>query len=170
MAQVSIVKENKPEGSALANRSGLNLTPSFPGSLFSLSPFSMMRKLTEDMDRVFGRSGYPSLDIWQPAIEVEEQPGQLKITAEVPGLKKDDIKVSVTNDVLTIEGERKPEKEEKREGYYHSERSYGKFCRTIVLPDGANTDQATAQLNNGTMEIIVPIPERKEERKEIPVK
>jgi len=170
MAQVSIVKESKPERSVLANRSGLNLTPSFTGSLFGLSPFSMMRKLNEDMDRIFGRSGYPSMEIWQPAIEVEEQPGQLKITAEVPGLNKEDIKVSVTNDVLTIEGERKQEKEEKRKGYYHSERSYGKFSRIIVLPDGANTDQATAQLNNGTMEIIVPIPERKEERKEIPVK
>jgi len=168
MAQVSIVKESKPEGSALANRSGLNLTPSFTGSLFGLSPFSMMQKLTEDMDRVFGRSGYPSMEIWQPAIEVEEQPGQLKITAEVPGLNKEDIKVSVTNDVLTIEGERKQEKEEKRKGYYHSERSYGRF--SIVLPDGAKTDQATAQLNNGTMEIIVPIPERKNDRKEIPVK
>jgi HSP20 family protein len=170
MAQVSIVKESKPEGSVLANRSGLNLTPSFTGSLFGLSPLSMMRKLTEDMDRIFGRSGYPSMEIWQPAIEVEEQPGQLKITAEVPGLNKEDIKVSVTNDVLTIEGERKQEKEEKRKGYYHSERSYGKFSRIIVLPDGANTNQATAQLNNGTMEIIVPIPERKDERKEIPVR
>lgn len=170
MAQVSIVKEGKPQGSALANRSGLDSTPSFTGSLFGLSPFSMMRKLTEDMDRVFGRSGYASMEIWQPAIEVEEQPGQLKITAEVPGLNKEDIKVSVTNDVLTIEGERKQEKEEKRKGYYHSERSYGKFSRIIVLPDGANTDKATAQLNNGTMEIIVPIPERKDERKEIPVK
>jgi HSP20 family protein len=170
MAQVSIVKESKPEGSALANRPGLNLTPLFTGNLFGLSPFSIMRRITEDMDRVFGRSGYPSMDIWQPAIEVEEQPGQLKVTAEVPGLKKEDIRVSVTSGVLTIEGERKQEKEEKRKGYYHSERSYGKFSRTIVLPDGANTDQATAQLNNGTMEIIVPIPQRKEERKEIPVK
>jgi HSP20 family protein len=167
MAQVSIVKENKPEGSGVAAR-GSNLSPLFTGSLFGLSPFSLMRRLTEDMDRAFGRSG-SVLEIWQPAIEVEEQPGKLKITAEVPGLKKEDIKVSVTANVLTIEGERKQEKEEKRKGYYHSERSYGKFSRTIGLPDGAKTDQATAQLNNGTMEITIPIPERREDRKEIPV-
>jgi HSP20 family protein len=170
MAQVSIVKENKPEGSAVSARSGQNLTPFFTGSLFGLSPFSMMRRLTEDMDRAFGRSGFPSVELWQPAIEVEEQPGKLKVTAELPGLKKEDIKVSVTDNVLTIEGERKQEKEEKSKGYYHSERSYGKFSRAIGLPDGAKTDQATAQLNNGTMEVIIPIPERKEERKEIPVK
>ncbi len=170
MAQVTIVKENKPQGSALATRPGLNLTPLFTGSLFGLSPFSIMRKLTEDMDRAFGRAGFPAMEVWQPAIEIEEQPGKLKVTAELPGLNKEDIKVSVTDNVLTIEGERKLEKEEKRKGYYHSERSYGKFSRSIGLPDGAKTDQATAQLNNGTMEITIPIPERKEERKEIPVK
>jgi HSP20 family protein len=168
MAQVSIVKENKPEGTAVANR-GLSLGPLFTGSLFGLSPFSMMRRLTEDMDRAFGRSVSSAIETWQPAIEVEELPGKLKITAEVPGLKKEDVKVSVTDNVLTIEGERKQEKEEKRKGYYHSERSYGKFSRTIVLPEGAKSDQANAQLNNGTMEITIPVPERKEERKEIPV-
>jgi len=166
MAQVSIVKENKPEASAVATR---GLSPLFTGSLFGLSPFSMMRRLNEDMDRAFGRSGSSAIEIWQPAIEVEEQPGKLKITAEVPGLKKEDIKVSITDNVLMIEGERKQEKEEKRKGYYHSERSYGKFSRTIGLPDGVKTDQVTAELNNGTMEITIPIPERKEVRKEIPV-
>lgn len=169
MAQVSIVKENKPEGSTVATR-GLGLGPLFTGSLSGLSPFSMMRRLTEDMDRAFGRIGSSGVEIWQPAIEVEEQPGKLKVTAELPGLKKEDVKVSVTDNILTIEGERKQEKEEKREGYYHSERSYGKFSRTIGLPDGAKIDQASAELNNGTMVITIPIPERKEARKEIPVR
>jgi len=57
-----------------------------------------------------------------------------------------------------VEGERKKEKEEKREGYYHSERSYGKFYRSIPLPEGAKGDQVAAQFNNGVLEVTVPVP------------
>jgi HSP20 family protein len=68
-----------------------------------------------------------------------------------------------------VEGERKLEKEEKQEGYYHSERSYGKFYRSIQLPEGAKTDQTEAQFNNGVLEVTVPVLEAKAVRKEIPV-
>jgi HSP20 family protein len=68
-----------------------------------------------------------------------------------------------------VEGERKHEKEEKREGYYHSERSYGRFSRSIRLPEGAKVDQASAQFTNGVLEVGIPIPEAKQQRKEIPV-
>jgi len=91
------------------------------------------------------------------------------MTAELPGLKKEDVKVHIDGDTLVVEGERKQEKEEKREGYYHSERSYGKFYRSIQLPEGAKLDQTSAQFNNGVLEVSVPIPESKPARKEIPV-
>jgi HSP20 family protein len=65
----------------------------------------------------------------------------------------DEVKVEVTDDILTISGERKEEKEEKREGYYHSERSYGSFYRQIPLPDGAKTETAKAEFTDGVLEI-----------------
>lgn len=100
---------------------------------------------------------------------MKEKDGKLLVTAEIPGVKKEDLKVHVDGKVLVIEGERKQEKEEKREGYYHSERSYGQFYRSISLPEGANADQVAAQFNNGMLEVTVPLPEAKQKPKEVPV-
>lgn len=168
MAEVNIVKETKP----VQKTTGLELEfPLFRGSLFGMSPFGLMRQFTDEMDRFFkqGARLAPDVELWQPAIEVKEKEGKLTVTAELPGIKQQDVKVSVTDNVLTLEGERKQEKEEKREGYYHSERSYGKFSRSIRLPEGASVDQAAAQFNNGVLEISFPVPQRKPARKEIPV-
>jgi HSP20 family protein len=168
MAEVNVVKETKP----VQRGTGVDLQfPLFRNSLFGMNPFGLMRQFTDEMDHFFkqGAKISPEIDLWQPAIEVKEQGGKLSVTAELPGLKEQDVKVSVADNVLTLEGERKQEKEEKREGYYHSERTYGKFSRSIGLPEGANIDQATAQFNNGVLEITVPVPEKKPARKEIPV-
>ena len=144
--------------------------PLMRGSLFGVNPFALMRQFTDDMDRTFGRPSIASNGgAWCPAVEVKEKDGKLCVTAELPGLKKEDVKVTVSGDTLSLEGERKQEKEEKREGYYHSERSYGKFYRAIPLPDGASADQAVAQFNNGILEISVPIAEQKLKAKEIPI-
>jgi HSP20 family protein len=79
------------------------------------------------------------------------------------------VKVHVDGDTLVVEGDRKQEKEEKREGYYHSERSYGTFYRSIPLPEGAKADQTAAQFNNGVFEVTVPIPEVKAKRQDVPI-
>jgi HSP20 family protein len=124
------------------------------------------------MDRVFGQMpGTTGAAAWSPVIEVKEKEGKLLVTAELPGLKKEDVKVHIDGDMLVVEGERKQEKEEKREGYYRSERSYGNFYRSIPLPQGAKGDQTAAQFNNGVLEVTVPIPEAKAMAKsqEIPV-
>jgi HSP20 family protein len=73
-------------------------------------------------------------------------------------MSKDDVTVDLTEHAITIQGERKHEHEEERGGYYHSERSYGSFSRTIPLPDGAMTDQAKANFKNGVLEITMPAP------------
>ena len=91
------------------------------------------------------------------------------VRAELPGLNKDDVKVEVTDDGLIIRGERKQEHEEKGEGFYRSERSYGQFYRLIPLPEDVNTDQVRADFSNGVLEITVPVPERQQRRREISI-
>lgn len=170
MAEVTVVKQPKQERSELSRWSGLD-TPLFRGSPFSMNPFSLMRRFTQDMDRIFGQMSRATEGVaaWSPVIEVKEKEGKLMVTAELPGLKKDDVKVHIDGDALVVEGERKQEKEEKGEGFYHSERSYGKYYRSILLPEGAKADQTAAQFNDGVLEVTIPIPEAKAKRQEIPV-
>ena len=170
MAEVEVVKQPKQEKSDVRRRAAFE-TPLFGGSLFSMNPFALMRQLTDEMDRFAGQLPRTGGDgtLWTPAIEVKQKEGKLMVTAELPGLKKENVNVHIDDNLLVVEGERKEEKEEKREGYYRSERSYGKFYRSIALPDGAKSDQATAQFNDGVLEISVPIPEMKAKSQQIPV-
>lgn len=168
MADTAVARQQKQEVPDIDRWWGVE-APLFRGSLFGLNPFALMRQFTDDMDRTFGQLPNGGA-AWRPAVEVKQQEGKLLVTAELPGVKKDDVKVNVTDNILTLEGERKQEKEEKREGYYHSERSYGKFLRSIPLPEGAKTEQVAAQFKDGLLEISVPIPEAKEKSKQIPIK
>ena len=168
MAEINVVKQPKPERPEIA---GWFETPFFRGTRFGVNPFALMRQFTDDMDRIFTQARRVTGDVtaWSPAVEVKAKEGKLLVTAELPGIKKEDVKVHIEGDTLVVEGERKLEKEEKQEGYYHSERSYGKFYRSILLPEGAKTDQTAAQFNNGVLEVTVPVLEAKAVRKEIPV-
>jgi HSP20 family protein len=170
MAEVSVVKQLKRDTPELSRWLGFD-APLFRGNLFNMNPFALMKRFAEDMDRSWGQPPPVPGDgaTWSPAIEVKEKEGKLLVIAELPGMKKEDVKVHIDGDTLVVEGERKHEKEEKREGYYHSERGYGKFYRSILLPEGTKTDQTAAQFNNGVLEVSVPIPEAKAARKEIPV-
>ena len=170
MAEVAVVKHPKKEGQELTRVLGFE-TPLFRGNLFTVNPFALMRQFTEEMDRIFGATPQAAGNgaAWAPAIEVKEKDGKLLLTAELPGVKKEDVKVHIDGDTLVVEGERKQEKEEKREGYYHSERTYGAFYRAIPLPEGAKVDQTAAQFNNGVLEVSVPIPEVKVKRQDVPI-
>ena len=143
-----------------------------PRDIFSASPFELMRRFTEDMDRFFegtSPTGSSSMTLWSPPIEVSEKDGQLTICAELPGLSKEDVKVELTQDGLAISGERKREQEDRREGVYRSERSYGSFRRTIPIPDEAQVEEAKATFDNGLLTVSVPVPEVKRRRHEIPI-
>ena len=95
---------------------------------------------------------------WSPQIDVSQKNNELVVRADLPGLTKDDVKVDITDDAITIQGERRKEHEEERGGVYRVERSYGSFYRTIPLPDGAMTDQAKASFKDGVLEITMPAP------------
>jgi HSP20 family protein len=138
------------------------------------NPFAIMRRFTQDMERLFDDFGgftFPGFSNreffpfgtefkdfdWMPQIEVLQTNGDLMVKADLPGLTRDDVKVELTDDGLTISGERKEEKEEEREGFYRSERSYGRFYRQIPLPEGAKTDKANARFTNGVLEVKIPV-------------
>jgi HSP20 family protein len=140
------------------------------------APGDLMRRFRGEMDRLFEDFGFgnlasslPSrenfgLGLWAPQVEVFEREGQMVIRADLPGLNRDDIKVDVTNDAITIDGERKEEHKESEKGYYRSERSYGRFYRRIPLPEGVSADTAKATFRNGVLEITMAAPEAKERK------
>lgn len=168
MAEITVVKQPKAEKPEMTRWFGFD-TPLMRGSIFSVNPFALMKQFAEDMDHALAARGAGELGAWTPAIEVKEKEGKLLLTAELPGVKTEDVKVHIDGNTLVVEGERKQEKEEKHEGFYHSERTYGKFYRAIALPEGAKAEQTAAHFIDGVLEVTVPIPEAKEARKEIPV-
>lgn len=145
-----------------------------PAEFFSSNPFTLMRRMSEEMDRAFGHFGGGQSSarggtFWSPAIEVTEQNGQLQVHAELPGLKPEDVKVEITDDALIIQGERKSEHEQRHGQGYRSERHYGQFYRAIPLPEGVNAEQAKADFRDGVLQITVPVPQQASRHREIPI-
>jgi HSP20 family protein len=160
----------------LLQRRGENPFGLMPQEFFRMNPFSLLRRMTEEMDRAFQDVGLErevSNDAgWSPAIEVSQREGKLNINAELPGLEPKDVKVEVENDALVIQGERRSEYEEKNEktgGVQRTERQYGFFYRSIPLPEGANVEQAQAKFHNGVLEVTIPVPEQQSNRRSIPI-
>ena len=144
------------------------------------SPWELMRRMSEEMNQLFeslggGRTaparqpGSSEFGIAAPMlvphIEVEQRGGDLVVRADLPGLKAEDINVSVDRGRLTISGERRQENREEREGFIRSEISYGTFYRTIPLPEGADENRVAATFRNGVLEITIPLSEREQGRK-----
>jgi len=132
-------------------------------------PLTALQRMADEMDRMFDDFGLgrrwttplwreTGADAWAPDIDVFQKNNELTIRADLPGLKREDVTVDLTDDSVCIQGERKHEREEEREGVYRSERSYGGFCRVIPLPEGAMTDQAKANFKDGVLEITMPAP------------
>jgi len=142
------------------------------GTRLASTPFQFMKRFGEEMDRLFEDFGFgrgwltPAIErgigegLWAPQVEMFERDGQLVVRADLPGLTKDDVNVEVNDDGITIEGERRSEQEENREGFYRSERSYGKFYRRLPLPEGVDAENANATFNNGVLEITMEAPKR----------
>ena len=140
------------------------------GTRLASTPFQFMKRFGEEMDRLFEDFGFgrgwltPAIErgigegLWAPQVEMFERDGQLVVRADLPGLTKDDVNVEVNDDGITIEGERRSEQEENREGFYRSERSYGKFYRRLPLPEGVDAENANATFNNGVLEITMEAP------------
>lgn len=161
------------EQRGLARREGRALQRMGPGYF---SPFDMIERMSEEMDRWFDDLtrglGFPRWSplsrarlarraqegVWMPRIEAGLEGDSFVVRADLPGVKKDDIQVEVTDDAIIISGERRHEHEEEGEGYWRSEREYGRFYRSIPLPEGAIAENAQATFKDGVLEIRMPAP------------
>lgn len=113
----------------------------------------------DDLDKFFLDNSF------SPSLDVYEKDGSLHIIAEVPGMSEKDVTIEVRDDVLTISGEKKNEREEKKNGYYFSERNFGSFCRSFRIPNGTDTDKIKAEFKKGILSIEVPESETQKAKK-----
>jgi HSP20 family protein len=151
-------------------------------------PFSLLHRLSDDMDRLFQGFGFgpaitprnrstgmtgtsnPGTDvlastIQMPQIDMYRRGDQIVVSADLPGMSKDDISVNVEDNMLTIHGERQQQnKSDENEDYYWNERSYGAFERTIPLPEGVDAEKANASFHDGVLEITMPAPKESTQR------
>ena len=130
-------------------------------------PANPFMSLQREIDRLFedfgrGFSSFPTIRgdgaSLMPSMDVAETDKEIEITAELPGLEEKDVQINVADDLLTIRGEKKVEKEQKDKNYRLVERSYGSFERTLELPEGVNADAIKASISKGVLKVIVPKP------------
>lgn len=124
-------------------------------------PFALLRReidsLFDNFFRGFDIEPFESrMGAFTPQVDVTENDKEIKISAELPGMDEKDIDLSLQNDMLTIKGEKKEEKEDKGKDYYRMERSYGSFIRTIPLPVEVETDKVEARFKKGVLSITLP--------------
>jgi HSP20 family protein len=129
---------------------------------WGITPWRPLRELEEWERRFDDLLGRPLWRLpveergWMPAVDIFEKEDKFVVKAELPGIKEDDIHVSVVGDTLSIKGEKKTETEVKEEDYYRSERSYGSFCRSIPLPSNVDADKIEASFEDGVLEVALP--------------
>ena len=124
-------------------------------------PLKELSELQNRFNTIFGRTSLRqgnreealALADWAPAVDISEDDKEFVIKAELPGLKRDEVKVTVEDGVLSISGERKTEKEEKNKKFHRVERSYGSFLRSFSLPEGADATQVNAEFADGVLNV-----------------
>jgi HSP20 family protein len=139
----------------------------------SHDPLARLRQMTSELERAFedwrpfrwpsfGHLAAVEPVAWAPKIDVFEREGRLVTRVDLPGMKKEDVSVEVTDGHLALSGERKREKEETKDNVYRSEREYGSFCRAVPLPEGVKLEDVKATFADGVLEVSVPLPAKPE--------
>ena len=155
-----------------ANKQKSGLEPMRPSAW--LSPFGRMEDMMEDFfRRPFARplwSGMPRMmeDVEPiPSVDIYEEGDTIVLKSELPGITKSDLDINLTDDTITISGEKKKEEKVEKKNYYRLERSFGSFKRSFALPSGVQSDKAKASFKNGVLEVKIPKSEeaKKKERK-----
>ncbi len=137
-------------------------------TLVRWDPFRELEEVSDRLNRMFARPSTPRttgketmvVADWTPSVDISETEGEYQIKAEIPDVKKEDVKVTLEDGVLTIQGERKYEKEEKGKKYHRIERSYGSFVRTFSLPDVIDEEKVKAEFKDGVLNLHLPKSEK----------
>jgi len=161
----------------MAGKESKEITKTEPAR--AMSPFQEMERRFEDiLRRPFSfmepswwpRMRMPEMEEISPRVDIFEEGDNFVVKAEIPGMKKEDIEVNLTDDMVTISGEKKQEEKVEKKDYYRLERSYGSFTRSFRLPKEVRTDKAKATFKDGVLEVKVPkTEEAKKKEKKIPV-
>lgn len=177
--------EPRREGSAstAATTRRPNLSRRTPYFGTSASPFSLMRRMADDIERLFSDVDYARVGYgmqspqrgsglfepwrsegrladatWAPQVETFRRDNNLIVRADLPGLTKDDVNIEVDDDVLIVTGERSDETRDERDDFYRTERTYGRFFRAIQLPEGIEAEKIDATFKDGVLEVTIPAP------------
>jgi HSP20 family protein len=143
-------------------------------NLIRWDPFRELEDMSDKLNRVFAGLGRPALTRtngpegrealtvpdWTPVVDITETDDEYLIKAELPEVKRDDVKVAVENGVLTLRGERKKEKEEKGKKFHRIERYYGSFLRTFTVPDNVDETKVMAEFKDGLLNVRLPKTEK----------
>jgi HSP20 family protein len=131
-------------------------------SVIKYDPFRELRSLQDEMNRLFMTNlprGFGQEDFaggaWNPSVDIFENKDHLVLEAELPGMKPEDVNISIENNVLTISGDRRFEKKDESDNFHRVERSYGSFTRSFTLPPTVNSEDATAEFENGVLRLTL---------------
>jgi len=128
-------------------------------SLVRYEPYNLFGQFNNEISRLLGspRAGTAAAATdWAPAVDIREEEDRYLLVADLPGVDRKDVDITVEDKILTFKGERTTEKEESNEGYQRRERVYGEFLRQFTLPDTADTENIQATVNAGVLEIAIP--------------
>ena len=139
-------------------------------TLIKFEPLKEFESLQNQIKKYF--DDFPSFGFnyensFSPRIDISEKEDKILVEAEIPGVKKDDLKITLQDNILTIKGEKKKEEESKDNNYYRSERSYGSFSRSFTLPAEVNTDKVDAKFNDGMLKIELKKVEQKKAKEKL---
>ena len=129
--------------------------------LMKPEPFS--REVDRVFDAFFGQTDQARR--WVPPVDLVEAEDHFVLRADLPGLTEGDVNIEVQDGTLTISGERKAEHEQREKGWYRIERSFGRFSRSLSLPDGVDPDRIQASFSHGVLEVRIPKPEERKPRR-----
>jgi HSP20 family protein len=143
-------------------------------ALVRWEPVRELTSLQSEMNRLFntffdtpttGGNGSNAVRRWVPSMDLVETDEHFVLRADLPGLTEADVSIELEDNVLTVSGERKAEHEDKKEGFYRMERSFGQFRRSLTLPDGVDADGIGATFDKGVLEVRIPKPEERKPRR-----
>jgi HSP20 family protein len=132
-------------------------------NLTQWDPFRELEEMSNRLNRAFGRTTVPAgksdslaMADWSPSVDIIETAEEFQVKAELPDVKKEDVKVNVSDGLLRIEGERRFDKEDTSKKYHRVERFYGSFMRSFALPEGVEADKVRAEFKDGLLTVRLP--------------